>query len=296
MVITHLFIFYGDVLAVLGLGAHVDTSCALAVAYEQRGVGRERQLALIAASVLGQFFLLLLCVAVLAVGRLLLERLALSLLFLFLALYLRAALLASELVVDLLQEGDVVVQPLHVEGTVDIEVTVAHDVVAQRGAVVERRAAHPVVGGVVGGVDIGPVEYRDEVEWHLVRQGEVLAVVERRSHVAQTRSDRVFPLGVLVGIAFLVDGSVGLFDFSVRGTLEVHVQIACKVPSQGEITVPEELRAEGQRQLSASEVFHVALLQLVVAARYLGVEAHVLREPVESELLDDIEPFRPVLD
>ena len=88
LVITHLFIFYGDVLAVLGLGAYVDTACALAVAYEQRGVGRERQLALIAASVLGQFFLLLLCGAILAVGSLLLERLALSLLFLFLAPYL----------------------------------------------------------------------------------------------------------------------------------------------------------------------------------------------------------------
>ena len=55
--------------------------------------------------------------------------------------FLRRLLL--EPIVGLLEEGDVIVERLHVEGAVEVEVTVVLDCIAERGAVVELRAAKP---------------------------------------------------------------------------------------------------------------------------------------------------------
>ena len=46
----------------------------------------------------------------------------------------------------------------------------------------------------------------------------------------------------------------------------------------------------------AAEVFHVALLQLVVVARDIGIEGHALRQPVQSEALQNLIVFRLRLD
>ena len=58
------------------------------------------------------------------------------------------------------------------------------------------------------------------------------------------------------------------------------MQILRKVPTQIELTVPQELRRKRERQVLILSSLHVALLQFVVVARYLGVEANVLRQPV----------------
>ena len=74
------------------------------------------------------------------------------------------------------------------------------------------------------------------------------------------------------------------------------MQILRKVPTQIELTVPQELRRKCQRQVLILSSLHIALLQFVVVARYLGVEAHVLRQPVESESAWQVEPLRFRLD
>ena len=79
------------------------------------------------------------------------------------------------------------------------------------------------------------------------------------------------------------------------GRLEVHVQILRQVPAYGEVPIPQELLAEGQRQVGVLGVLQVALLQLVVVAQYLGVERDVLRQVVESQGFGEIEPLRLTL-
>ena len=74
------------------------------------------------------------------------------------------------------------------------------------------------------------------------------------------------------------------------------MQVACQIPAQGEVTVPQELFAEGERQHIVLCRFHVPFLQFVVVAYHLGVERDVLRQPVQSEPLEDVEPFGPALD
>ena len=54
---------------------------------------------------------------------------------------------------------------------------------------------------------------------------------------------------VLVSIEVLVDWGIRFFYLRMGGTLEVHVQILGQVPTHRELTVPEELFAERQRQL-----------------------------------------------
>ena len=92
----------------------------------------------------------------------------------------------------------------------------------------------------------------------------------------------VLPGCVAVGIEVFVDGRVGLLYLSMSGTLEVHVEILGEVPSEREVAVPDELLAEGQRQVGILGILEVALLQLVIGARNVGVERDALRQVVES--------------
>ena len=66
------------------------------------------------------------------------------------------------------------------------------------------------------------------------------------------------------------------------GTLEVHVQVLGQVPAQLEVTVPEELRTEGERQVGILSVLQVSLLQFIVGAAQFGVERDGLRQVVEA--------------
>ena len=187
-----------------------------------------------------------------------------------------------------------VVQRLHVQLTVQVHLAVVRYRVAQLGAVVQLRAAHPVVGGVVVGVGGQPVEDRQFVQRQLIRRGERLAIVQRTAEVLDALPHRVLPRRIVVGVQFLVHGQVAqrLFHLGLRARLEVHVQVLRQVPAQRERAVPQKLRAERDGQLRTAQVLHVALLQLVVVACHLRVERHVLRQPVQPERLRQCHPLR----
>ena len=74
------------------------------------------------------------------------------------------------------------------------------------------------------------------------------------------------------------------------------MQVFGEVPSDGEVSVPEELLAECQWQLRSLKVFHVTVLQLIIDALYVRVESDVLWHGVECEFFSDIEIFRLRLD
>ena len=165
----------------------------------------------------------------------------------FLVVFLLRCLL--EVLVGLLQEGYVIIERLHVDGSVDRHVAVVLNGVTQRRAVVHLGAAQPGVGGVVLSIELHPVEEGQFVDGHLIAGGERLPVVERCAPVAHALPHAVFPSLIVVSIEVFVDGRIGFLNFSVGSTLEVHVQVLRQIPAQGEIAVPKELLAEGQRQV-----------------------------------------------
>ena len=203
----------------------------------------------------------------------------------------------TEAFIDFFEEREVVVERLHVEVAVDVQLTIVGDGVTQTGSVVEFGTPYPVVGRIIRRVRGHPVEDRQLVERQLIGSGERLAIVEGASEMFDALPDGVLPGLIVVGIEFLVYGQVAqrLFDFSLRTRLEVHVQVAGEVPSQREATVPEELRVEGDGQARSSQVLHVTLLQLVVDARHLRIERDVLRQPVDAKRLRQRHPLRLAL-
>ena len=283
------------------------------------GVGQEHHLLLEGTSVLGQGFLLLLCLLVLLAPPLffsligvfagslgflshLLQLLFLSLCLLFLlgfilllALKLRFRQLAVEALVGLLEEGHVVVEFHQVERSVECHVAVGVDGVSVVVSILVVGSLVPGIGRVVVGVGVHPVEYGQQVERQLIGCGKRLIVVERCTEVLDACPHRVLPGMILVGVEIFVDGCVRLLYLCVCGTAEVGVQVLGEVPAHGELSVPEELLAERERQLRVLCRLHVALLQLVVVARHLGVERHILRQPVQSESLQYVEPLAAVL-
>ena len=88
---------------------------------------------------------------------------------------------------------------------------------------------------------------------------------------------RVLPRRIFVGVAVFVNGCIGFFYLGMGSALEVHVQVLRQIPPHRELAVPQELLGEGQGQLAVLRGFHVALLQLIVVARHLRVEAYALR-------------------
>ena len=75
------------------------------------------------------------------------------------------------------------------------------------------------------------------------------------------------------------------------GALERGTQVLGEIPSYGELTVPQELLTERERQLGAGRRLEVALLHLIVVAQYLAVEGDALRQVVETESLREGEPL-----
>ena len=234
-------------LAVLGAGRDVQALRVLVVGNGDGGVGLQGNLALIAVLGLG---LLIIRIRFLSGG----------------ATRRRGTL---ETIVGFLQEGEVVVEGLHVEGAVDIQVTVRVDDIAQAAAIVALRATHPCIAAVIRGIGIHPVQNRQFVQRQLVAGSHLLLVVERRSEILDTRPHRVFPSRIAIGIEVFVHRGVGFFDLRMGSRLEVEVQILGKVPTEGEVAVPEELLVEGQGQALVLHILQIALLQLVVRARDL---------------------------
>ena len=148
-----------------------------------------------------------------------------------------------ETLVGLLEEGEVVVERLHVERAVDGNLTVVGDGVTQRRAVFLLTTTHPVIGCGVVGIGIQPVEDGQLVQRQLIRGRERLAVVQRTTEVLDASPYGVFPCRIAVGIEVFVDRlvAVGLLNLGLRARLEIHVQVLGEIPAQREVTVPQEL-------------------------------------------------------
>ena len=103
-----------------------------------------------------------------------------------------------------------------------------------------------------------------------------MLVIERCTPVADALFYRILPSHILIGIQVLVDRRVGLLDLGTGGRLEGKMQVLGKVPSQGEITVPQELLGECKWQVLIFQTLQVAFLQFVVVTRHLGIERDAL--------------------
>ena len=231
----------------------------------------------------------------LRISRLFLCFLLLFLFFLLLALHLCPTLGTVKLIVYLLQERHMVVEFHQVEVSVQCQFALGIDGVSIRVALLILCTALPRIVGIVRGIAVHPVEDRQQIERHLVGCLEILTVVERCTPVADAGPYGVLPGMILVGIKILVDRCIWFLYLCMGSTLEVHMQVL------GQIPVPEELFTEGERQLgvysgsSTHQGFHIALLQLIVVARHLGIEGYVLRQPVQSETFQYVEPLALVL-
>ena len=69
---------------------------------------------------------------------------------------------------------------------------------------------------------------------------------------------------ILVGIKVFVDRGIRFLYLGMSSAIERHVEILRQVPTQGELTIPQELLIEYQWQLRTAQVFHVSFLLLGV--------------------------------
>ena len=134
-----------------------------------------------------------------------------------------------------------VIEFLHGECSVDIQLTVVVNGITVGSSVLIRCSALPVIGRVKGSIGIHPVEDRNQVQWQLIGGREGLSIVEGRSHVFDAGPYGILPGSVLRGIEVLIDLIVRLLNLRMSGTAEVHVQVLGDVPANREVTVPEEL-------------------------------------------------------
>jgi hypothetical protein len=106
----------------------------------------------------------------------------------------------------------------------------------------------------------------------------MLLVVKRYSEVEDTMPYRVLPSLIAVRIEVFVDRSlvIRLLDFRMSRRLEVQVQVLGKIPTKRELTIPQELRTPGDRELLSSKILHVPFLQLMVEPLYIRIEGDVL--------------------
>jgi len=251
-------------LAVLGLGRDDEAFRLLAVAHLDGGVGQkgdlflkgtlvQRQpgvvqrglpvvLAKLPHHLVGVFALGQCLLAGLGFGLLLLLLIGLGGLSLLLALVeVRLDWLLVEPLVGLAQERQMIVKAGEVERAVDVELPVILYGIAERGAVFEVGATYPVVGRAIRRVAVDPVEDGNEVQGQLVRQREVLLIVEGRAEVTDAGPHRILPRVVAGGVQVFVDGGIRLLHLGMGGTLEIGVQVLREVPAQLELAVPQEL-------------------------------------------------------
>ena len=203
----------------------------------------------------------------------------------------------AETLVRLLEEGEVVVKRLHIEVTIDVQLTIVRNGITQTGAIGQFCTTYPVIGCIIRSIGSHPVEDGQLIQWQLIRCRKGLAIVERTSEVLDALPYRILPGTIMVWIKVLVDGQVaqGLFYLSLRTRLEIHVKVAGKVPAQGEATIPQELRIEDDRKLGTTKVGHVTLLRLIIEAHQFRIEGNALRQPVQSQRLGEVHPFRLAL-
>ena len=309
-------------LSVLRACRDADALGALAMGNLQRGVGPQHDFLLEAALVAGQVLLGLLFLAlglpflhrgigVFALGGGLfsylvflfslfspffLPLLALGFFLPLLSRYLSRALLPVEPVIGGFQEGDMIIEFLHVERGVHVQIAIVGYGVAQSGAILQLRAACPVIGGYVVGISGDPIEDGYQVERRAIREGECLIIIQWRAKMADTGPHGVLPRLVTVRIQVFVHGCIGFLYLGVGSALEIHVQIASQVPTNRELPVPQELLAERQGKLGVLQRFHIPFLEFIVITGHLCIESHILRQPVQAELLQYLPPFTLALD
>ena len=203
----------------------------------------------------------------------------------------------AETLVRLLEEGEVVVKRLHIEVTIDVQLTIVRNGITQTGAIGQLCTTHPVISSIIRSIGSHPVEDGQLIQRQLIRCREGLAIVERTSEVLDALPYRILPGAIMVWIKVLIDGQVaqGLFYLSLCTRLEIHVKVAGKVPAQGEATIPQELRIEDDRKLGTTKVGHVTLLRLIIETHQLRIEGNTLRQPVQGQRLGEVHPFRLAL-
>ena len=190
----------------------------------------------------------------------------------------------AETLVRLLEEGEVVVKRLHIEVAIDVQLTIVRNGITQTGTIGQLCTTHPVISSIIRSIGSHPVEDGQLIQRQLIRCREGLAIVERTSEVLDALPYRILPGTIMVWIKVLVDGQVaqGLFYLSLRARLEIHVEVAGKVPAQGEATIPQELRIEDDGKLGTTKVGHVTLLRLIIETHQFRIEGNTLRQPVQG--------------
>ena len=101
---------------------------------------------------------------------------------------------------------------------------------------------------------------------------------------------------ILISIKIRIHIRIWHIYLCMGSTLEVHVQILGQIPTQSKFTVPKELIAECDRQLRLGKTLHITLLQFIGFMCHLGIESEILRQPVQPETLQNVEPLALVFD
>ena len=202
----------------------------------------------------------------------------------------RVSRTAREPFLGLSKERHHLVEGGKVELAVEVDGALARGGVAQRCAVFKLCSANPSVGGVVRTVSADPCQHRNFVQRQFVGAGEGAGVGQWTAERGDAVAHRVFPCLVGVWVERLVDHGVRLFYLGMGGGGVAQLHRLEDVPAHREVTVPEELLGEVHGQLSAR--VNVAFLQLIVAARDVGVEGDTLWQVVQVLRLDDVQPFR----
>ena len=136
-----------------------------------------------------------------------------------------------------------------IERTIEVQTAIGVDGISIRNTVLILRTLVPGIGGIVRSIGIDPVEDGNQIERQLVGSRKGLIIIQWCSPVLDAGPNRIFPGMVLVSIKVLIDWGIRFLYLRMSGTLEVHVQVLGQVPAHRELTVPEELFAERQRQL-----------------------------------------------
>ena len=123
----------------------------------------------------------------------------------------------AETLIDLLEEGEVVIERLHIEIAIDVQLAIVRDSVTQTGTISQLCATHPVIGSIIRRIRGHPVEYGQLVQRQLIRSSERLSIVQRTSEVLDTLPYGVFPRLIVFWIEVFVDRQVaqGLLDLSL---------------------------------------------------------------------------------
>ena len=82
-----------------------------------------------------------------------------------------------------------------------------------------------------------------------------------------------------------------MLDFGARARTKAGVNALRQIPTQGEVSLPTVVATPSEGQGTIVQVLHIALLEFVIIAHDIGIERQTLREVVEVEFLNNLEPL-----